>query len=61
MFDSDSRNSSYSQKSLFSKEMVLVKAQILDSTDPKFRTVLLRRTHINGLMFSSLGAIPDEK
>jgi hypothetical protein len=31
MFHSDSRNSSYAQKSVFSYERVLVKARILDS------------------------------
>jgi hypothetical protein len=65
MFHSDSRNSSYALKSVFSKERVLVKAQILDSqaTDPKSRTVLLTRTHqrTNVENFSSLGGLPAEK
>jgi hypothetical protein len=46
MFHSDSRNSSYVKKSVFSEESVLVKAKTLDSkaTDPKLQTVLETHT-----------------
>jgi hypothetical protein len=65
MFNSENRKSNYAQKSVFSLERVLVKAQILNSeaTDPKFRTVLLRRTHQRTYIqdFGSLDVIPAKK